>query len=67
MKKDAPSLKKVGYLKKIPQNHHKSEYEEIIITKNGKSKKYYRRKSQKKKYDEITNFNAAIERYNEYL
>tara|TARA_B100000131_G_C17636288_1_gene418157 strand:+ start:288 stop:491 length:204 start_codon:yes stop_codon:yes gene_type:complete len=67
MKKEILSLKKVGYLEKIPSNHHISEYEEIIMTKNGKSKKYYRKKSKKKKYNEITNFNVAIERYNEYL
>ncbi len=67
MKKEVPSLKKVGYLEKIPQNDHKSEYEEIIIINNGRSKKYYRKKSKKNKYDEINNFNTALEKYNEYL
>ena len=67
MKKKVPSFKKAGYLEKIPKNHHKSEYDSITITQNGNSKKYYRRKSKIKKYNEINNFNSALEKYNEYL
>ena len=67
MRKQIQSLKKAGYLEKVPSNHHKSEYEEITITKNGSTKYYYRKKSKKKKYDEITNFNTALKKYNEYL
>lgn len=57
----------IGYIEKIPKNHHISEYEKITITKNRITKHLYRKKSETKKYDEITNFNKELKKYNTYL
>ena len=66
--KKISSLKKIGYLKKLPTNSDINDYESLLITaKDGKKITLYRLSSKRQETDEISNFSTSWNVFNSYL
>ena len=67
-KKKVSSFKKIGYIETLPKNADINNYETLLITENnGDKTTLYRLSSDKKKYDDIINFNDSWDIFNSYL
>ena len=66
--KDLSSFKKIGYQNTLPQGADINDYESITLKeKNGEKIILYRYIKEKKKIDDITNFQNSWNIFNDYL
>ena len=66
--KKLSSLKKIGYVRKLPENSDINEYECITITeKDGQKITLYRNLNISKEIDDTTNFSRSWDVFNNHL
>ena len=66
--KKVSSLEKIGYLKTLPKDADINDYESLLITeKDDKRITLYRLSSEKKEFDDTSNFNNSWDVFNSYL
>tara|TARA_B100001250_G_C19488080_1_gene651776 strand:- start:497 stop:712 length:216 start_codon:yes stop_codon:yes gene_type:complete len=66
--KKAPSLEKIGYIKKLPKGADINDYESLLITeKDGKKITLYRLSSAREEFDDTSNFHDSWNIFNSYL
>ena len=66
--KKQSSFEKVGYMKQLPTNTDKSNYESILVKNNeGKFTTLYRKIVEERKYDDTTNFSESWDVFNSLL
>ena len=62
------AFKKIGYLQNIPEGSDLDNFETISIkSKSGDNITLYRNKSDKKEFDEISDFHKSWDIFNSYL
>ena len=66
--KNTSSLEKIGYLKTLPKDADINDYESLLITeKDGKKITLYRLSSERKEFDDTSNFSNSWDVFNSYL
>ena len=66
--KKRSSLEKIGYLKTLPKNADINDYESLLITeKDGKIITLYILASERKEFDDTSNFTNSWDVFNSYL
>ena len=66
--KKISSLEKIGYLKTLPKDADINDYESLLITeKDGKIITLYVLVSERKEFDETSNFTNSWDVFNSYL
>ena len=66
--KKISSLEKIGYLKTLPKEADINDYESLLISeKDGKTITLYILASERKEFDEISNFTNSWDVFNSYL
>ena len=66
--KKISSLEKIGYLKTLPKDADINDYESLLISeKDGKTITLYILVSERKEFDETSNFTNSWDVFNSYL
>ena len=66
--KKQSSFEKVGYIKQLPANAERSDYESILVkNNNGKYTTLYRKIVEERKFDDTANFSDSWDVFNSLL
>ena len=64
----ASTLKKIGYIKRLPSDADINDYESLLIKqKDGEKITLYRLSSEKKEFDDTSNFSNSWDVFNSFL